>query len=109
MPRRGSVGDVAGKRREDDGGAGVGGEEGGGLGLDLGGGEADAVFEDEGEDGDHEAVEEEILVGLLNGLRRERKSRKKQVVGSSALHWREGRKKKKKGVSAWEVCVLDLT
>lgn len=30
------------------------------MALDLGGGEGDAVAEDEGEDGDDEAVEEEV-------------------------------------------------
>ena len=30
------------------------------MGLNLGGGEVDAVFQHEGEDGDYEAVEEEV-------------------------------------------------
>lgn len=60
LARRGLVGDVAGYWGEEDAGAGVGGQETRDVRLDLVFGEVDAVGEDEWEDGDDEAVEEEV-------------------------------------------------
>ena len=60
MARGQSVGDDAGREREEHAGTCVGGEEGGDVDLDLIVGQVDTVLEDEGEDGDDEAVEEEV-------------------------------------------------
>lgn len=61
MPRGELVGDDACWKGEEARSAGVDGKEEGGLRLDFLFGNREAVFKDEGEDGDDEPIQEEIL------------------------------------------------